>query len=52
MNQSLSCQIEVRGLLEHSWVQGFDGLTLDPLPKGSRRPTAQLPVRPMSAIGG
>ena len=35
MSQSLSCQIEVRGLLDPSWAQGFDGLTLNPSAEGT-----------------
>jgi hypothetical protein len=35
MIPSLSCHIEVRGLLDPSWTQSFDGLTLDPSPDGT-----------------
>ncbi|HSO69354.1 MAG TPA: hypothetical protein VLQ67_06905 [Arachnia sp.] len=35
MSQSLSCRIEVRGLLDPSWAQAFDGLALDRSPDGT-----------------
>lgn len=35
MSQSLSCQIEVRGLIDPSWAQVFEGLTLGPSPDGT-----------------
>jgi hypothetical protein len=35
MSRLLFWEIEVRGLLDPSWTQSFDGLTLDGSPDGS-----------------